>query len=123
MRSPIGGLFLTKSPRAKAVLELAAEKGRAGDNRCLKGSARSVSLRFVFGTHIWQQVAEVGGGRRTARFVSAVSSARRSAPAIEVHIVQEFQEPPGGMGEGETLGDRLRAICINAIFAATGLHA
>jgi hypothetical protein len=39
------------------------------------------------------------------------------APAIEVHIVQNF-EPPGGMGEAGT--SAIVPAVINAIFAATG---
>jgi isoquinoline 1-oxidoreductase subunit beta len=39
------------------------------------------------------------------------------APAIEVHIVQNF-EPPGGMGECGT--SLIVPTVANAIFAATG---
>ena len=39
------------------------------------------------------------------------------APAIEVHIVQNF-EPPGGMGEAGT--SAIPPAVTNAIFAATG---
>jgi isoquinoline 1-oxidoreductase beta subunit len=39
------------------------------------------------------------------------------APAIEVHIVQNF-EPPGGMGEAGT--SAIVPAVINAIFAANG---
>ncbi len=49
--------LLGKSPRAKAVLDLAAEK--AGWGQPLpKGSGRGVSLQFVFGSYL-AQVAEV----------------------------------------------------------------
>ncbi|MGY8681985.1 xanthine dehydrogenase family protein molybdopterin-binding subunit [Bradyrhizobium sp. UFLA05-153] len=49
--------LLDKSPRAKAVLDLAAEK--AGWGQALpKGSGRGVSLQFVFGSYM-AQVAEV----------------------------------------------------------------
>jgi len=49
--------LLDKSPRAKAVLDLAAEK--AGWGQALpKGSGRGVSLQFVFGSYL-AQVAEV----------------------------------------------------------------
>jgi isoquinoline 1-oxidoreductase subunit beta len=49
--------LLEKSPRAKAVLDLAAEK--AGWGQALpKGSGRGVSLQFVFGTYM-AHVAEV----------------------------------------------------------------
>jgi len=66
--------LLDKAPRAKAVLELAAEK--AGWGRSLpKGSGRGVSLQFVFGTYM-AQVAEVevskDGGVRVRRVVCAV---------------------------------------------------
>jgi isoquinoline 1-oxidoreductase beta subunit len=39
------------------------------------------------------------------------------APAIEVHIVQNF-EPPGGMGEAGT--SAIVPAVANAVFAATG---
>jgi isoquinoline 1-oxidoreductase beta subunit len=66
--------LLEKAPRAKAVLELAAEK--AGWGRPLpKGSGRGVSLQFVFATYM-AQVAEVEvsreGGVRVRRVVCAV---------------------------------------------------
>jgi isoquinoline 1-oxidoreductase beta subunit len=49
--------LLNKSPRAKAVLDLVAEK--AGWGQALpKGSGRGVSLQFVFGSYL-AQVAEV----------------------------------------------------------------
>jgi isoquinoline 1-oxidoreductase beta subunit len=66
--------LLEKAPRAKAVLELAAEK--AGWGLPLpKGAGRGVSLQFVFGTYM-AQVAEVvvsqDGGVRVRRVVCAV---------------------------------------------------
>jgi isoquinoline 1-oxidoreductase beta subunit len=66
--------LLDKTPRAKAVLELAAEK--AGWGRSLpKGSGRGVALQFVFGTYM-AQVAEVevskDGAVRVRRVVCAV---------------------------------------------------
>jgi isoquinoline 1-oxidoreductase beta subunit len=66
--------LLDKSPRAKAVLELAAEK--AGWGQALpKGSGRGVSLQFVFGSYL-AQVAEVdvskAGAVRVRRVVCAV---------------------------------------------------
>jgi isoquinoline 1-oxidoreductase beta subunit len=66
--------LLDKSPRAKAVLDLAAEK--AGWGQPLpKGSGRGVSLQFVFGTY-QAQVAEVEvskeGEVRVRRVVCAV---------------------------------------------------
>jgi isoquinoline 1-oxidoreductase beta subunit len=39
------------------------------------------------------------------------------APAVEVHIVQNF-EPPGGLGEAGT--SAIGPALANAIFAATG---
>jgi isoquinoline 1-oxidoreductase beta subunit len=66
--------LLDKAPRAKAVLELAAEK--AGWGQPLpQGSGRGVSLQFVFGTYM-AQVAEVEvsseGAVRVRRVVCAV---------------------------------------------------
>ena len=63
--------LLEKAPRAKAVLELVAEK--AGWSRPLpQGSGRGVSIQFVFGTYM-AQVAEVevskDGGVRVRRVV------------------------------------------------------
>jgi len=66
--------LLDKSPRAKAVLDLAAEK--AGWGQALpKGSGRGVSLQFVFGSYL-AHVAEVEvskeGTVRVRRVVCAV---------------------------------------------------
>jgi len=66
--------LLDKSPRAKAVLNLAAE--RAGWGQALpKGSGRGVSLQFVFGSYL-AQVADVEvskeGMVRVRRVVCAV---------------------------------------------------
>jgi isoquinoline 1-oxidoreductase subunit beta len=66
--------LLGKSPRAKAVLDLAAEK--AGWGQPLpQGSGRGVSLQFAFGTYL-AQVAEVevskDGAVRVRRVVCAV---------------------------------------------------
>ena len=66
--------LLDKSPRAKAVLDLSAEK--AGWGQALpKGSGRGVSLQFVFGSYL-AQVAEVEvskeGTVRIRRVVCAV---------------------------------------------------
>jgi isoquinoline 1-oxidoreductase beta subunit len=66
--------LLDKSPRAKAVLELAADK--AGWGQALPaGSGRGVSLEFVFGSYL-AQVAEVEvskeGTVRVPRVVCAV---------------------------------------------------
>ena len=66
--------LLDKSPRAKAVLDLAAEK--AGWGQPLpKGSGRGVALQFVFGSYM-AQVAEVevskDGTVRVRRVVCAM---------------------------------------------------
>jgi len=66
--------LLDKSPRAKAVLDLAAEK--AGWGTALpKGRGRGVSLQFVFGSYL-AQVAEVevsqNGDVRLNRVICAV---------------------------------------------------
>ena len=66
--------LLDKSPRAKAVLDLAADK--AGWGQPLpKGIGRGVSVQFVFGTYM-AQVAEVevasDGAVRVRRVVCAV---------------------------------------------------
>jgi isoquinoline 1-oxidoreductase subunit beta len=68
--------LLDETPRAKAVLDLAAEK--AGWGQPLpKGVGRGVSLQFVFGTYM-AQIAEVevakDGAVRVRRVVCAVDS-------------------------------------------------
>src|SRR5213596_2749847 len=159
-------VLLDKSPRAKAVLKLAAEK--AGWGKPLpQGVGRGVSVQNVFATYL-AQVAEVevskDGAVRVRRVVCAVDCGTvvnpdtvraqiqsavmfgitaalygkitlkdgrveqtnfdsyqmlrmNEAPAIEVHIVQNF-EPPGGMGEAGT--SAIPPAVTNAIFAATG---
>jgi isoquinoline 1-oxidoreductase beta subunit len=158
--------LLDQSPRAKAVLELAAEKAGWGQPLPQR-VGRGVSLQFVFGTYM-AQVAEVevakDGSVRVRRVVCAVDCGIpvnpdtiqaqiqsaiifgitaalygditlkngrveqtnfdsyqmlriNEAPAIEVHIVQNF-EPPGGMGECGT--SAVVPAVANAIFAATG---
>jgi hypothetical protein len=68
--------LLGNTPRAKAVLALAAEK--AGWGQPLpEGVGRGVSLQFVFATYM-AQVAEVEVSR-TERFASAASSAPSTA--------------------------------------------
>jgi isoquinoline 1-oxidoreductase beta subunit len=158
--------LLDKAPRARAVLELAAEK--AGWGQPLpKGVGRGVSVQFVFATYM-AQVAEVevskDGEIRVRRVFCAVDCGTavnpdtieaqiqsaiifgitaalygevtlkdgrveqtnfdtyrmlrmNEAPAIEVHIVRNF-EPPGGMGEPGT--SAIVPAVANAIFAATG---
>jgi isoquinoline 1-oxidoreductase subunit beta len=158
--------LLEQSPRAKAVLELAAEKAGWGQPLPQR-VGRGASLQFVFGTYM-AQVAEVevakDGKIRVRRVVCAVDCGipvnpdtvraqiqsaiifgitaavygditlkngrveqtnfdtykmlrTHEAPAIEVHIVQNF-EPPGGMGECGT--SAIVPAVANAIFAATG---
>src|SRR5258705_3411443 len=158
--------LLEKSPRAKAVLELAAEK--AGWGQPLpERVGRGVSLQFVFATYM-AQVAEVevskDGTVRVRRVVCAVDCGTvvnpdtvraqiqsaiifgitaalhgeitlkdgrvqqtnfdsyqmlriDEAPAIEVHIVENF-EAPGGIGEPGT--SAIVPAVANAIFSATG---
>jgi isoquinoline 1-oxidoreductase subunit beta len=66
--------LLNKSPRAKAVLDLAAQKAGWGQP-VPKGSGRGVSLQFVFGSYL-AQVAEVDvskdGEVRVRRVVCAM---------------------------------------------------
>jgi isoquinoline 1-oxidoreductase beta subunit len=66
--------LLDNSPRAKAVLELAAEKSGWGQ-KLPPGSGRGVSVQFAFGSYL-SQVAEVAvakdGGVRVHRVVCAV---------------------------------------------------
>ncbi len=158
--------LLDKSPRAKAVLELAAQK--AGWGQPLpKGRGRGVSLQHVFATYM-AHVAEVevspDGVVRVRRVVCAVDCGTvvnpdtveaqiqsavnfgitaalygeisvkngrveqsnfdsyrilrmNEAPAIEVHIVRNF-EAPGGMGEAGT--SAVVPAVANAVFSATG---
>ena len=159
-------VLLAQAPRAKAVLDLAAEK--AGWGQPLPERAgRGVSVQRAFGTFM-AQVAEVEvskkGEVRVRRVVCAVDCGTvvnpdiveaqvesaimfgvtaalhgeitlkngrveqtnfdtyqmlriNEAPAIEVHIVRNF-EPPGGMGEPGT--SAIVPAVANAIFAATG---
>jgi isoquinoline 1-oxidoreductase subunit beta len=158
--------LLDKTPRAKAVLALAAEK--AGWGQPLRERVgRGVSVQHVFATYM-AMVAEVevakDGAVRVRRVVCAVDCGTavnpdtvqaqiqsaimfgitaalygeitlkngrveqtnfdtyqilrmNEAPAVEVHIVQNF-EPPGGMGEAGT--SAIVPAVANAIFAATG---
>jgi isoquinoline 1-oxidoreductase beta subunit len=66
--------LLDKAPRAKAVLDLAAEKAGWGEN-LPRGVGRGISIQFVFGTYM-AQVAEVevskDGAVRVRRVVCAV---------------------------------------------------
>jgi isoquinoline 1-oxidoreductase subunit beta len=158
--------LLDKTPRAKAVLALAAEKAGWGEPLS-ESVGRGVSLQFAFATYM-AQVAEVevrkNGAVRVRRVVCAldcgivvnpdtVRAQLQSAiicgitapphgeitlkdgrvqqtnfdsyqmlrideaPAIEVHIVENF-EAPGGIGEPGT--SAIVPAVSNAIFAATG---
>lgn len=158
--------LLEKTPRARAVLALAAEKAGWGE-KLPPRVGRGASVQHVFATYA-AQIAEVevakDGTVRVRRVVCAVDCGTvvnpdivraqiesavmfgisaalygeitvkdgrvqqgnfdsyqvlrmNEAPAIEVHIVQNF-EPPGGMGEVGTSA-AVPAVA-NAIFAATG---
>jgi isoquinoline 1-oxidoreductase beta subunit len=158
--------LLDKNPRAKAVLELAAQK--AGWGQPLpKRIGRGVSLQSAFASYM-AQVAEVqvssDGAVRVRRVVCAVDCGTvvnpdtvqaqiqsaiifgitaalhgqitlkdgrveqtnfdtyrmlriNEAPAIEVYIVRNLEQP-GGMGEAGT--SAVVPAVANAIFAATG---
>jgi isoquinoline 1-oxidoreductase subunit beta len=158
--------LLGKSPRAKAVLDLAAEKSGWGQPLPAR-VGRGVALQFVFGSYM-AHVAEVevakDGRVRVRRVTCAVDCGTAvnpdtisaqlqsavafgitaalhgeitlkngrveqsnfdtyemlridEAPAVEVHIVHNF-EPPGGIGEAGT--SLIVPTVANAIFAATG---
>ena len=82
--------LLEKSPRAKAVLDLAAEK--AGWGPALpRGSGRGVSLQYVFGSYL-AQVAEVevskAGAVRIRRVVCAVDCGTVVNPNIVAAQIQ-----------------------------------
>ncbi|WFU38885.1 xanthine dehydrogenase family protein molybdopterin-binding subunit [Bradyrhizobium sp. CB82] len=78
--------LLEKSPRAKAVLDLAAE--RAGWEQALpKGSGRGVSLQFVFGSYM-AQVAEVEVSREGAVRVRRVVCAMDCGTVVNPDTVQ-----------------------------------
>jgi isoquinoline 1-oxidoreductase subunit beta len=158
--------LLGKSPRAKAVLDLVAEKSGWGQPLPAR-VGRGVALQFVFASYM-AHVAEVEVGKdgrvRVRRVVCAVDCGTAvnpdtiraqlqsavvfgitaalhgeitikngrveqsnfdtyemlridEAPAIEVHIIRNF-EPPGGIGEAGT--SLIVPAVANAIFAATG---
>jgi isoquinoline 1-oxidoreductase beta subunit len=78
--------LLGKSPRAKAVLELAAQK--AGWGRPLpKGSGRGVSLQNAFGSHM-AQVAEVEVSKEGAVRVRRVVCAMDCGTVVNPDTVQ-----------------------------------
>jgi isoquinoline 1-oxidoreductase beta subunit len=158
--------LLGKSPRAKAVLDLAAEKSGWGQPLPAR-VGRGVALQFAFGSYM-AHVADVevakDGRVRVRRVTCAVDCGTAvnpdtiraqlesgvifgitaalhgeitlkngrveqsnfdtyemlridEAPAIDVHIVHNF-EPPGGIGETGT--SLIVPAVANAIFAATG---
>ncbi|OKO85078.1 xanthine dehydrogenase family protein molybdopterin-binding subunit [Bradyrhizobium sp. AS23.2] len=79
-------MLLDKSPRAKAVLDLAAEK--AGWGRDLpKGSGRGVSLQFVFGSYM-AQVAEVEVSKEGAVRVRRVVCAMDCGTVVNPNTVE-----------------------------------
>lgn len=78
--------LLDKSPRAKAVLDLAAQK--AGWGQPLpKGSGRGVSLQFAFGSY-QAQVAEVEVSKAGAVRVRRVICAMDSGTVVNPDTVQ-----------------------------------
>jgi isoquinoline 1-oxidoreductase beta subunit len=78
--------LLDKSPRAKAVLDLAAEK--AGWGQALpKGSGRGVSLQFVFGSYM-ANVAEVEVSKEGAVRIRRVVSAMDCGTVVNPDTVQ-----------------------------------
>ena len=85
------GALLGKSPRAKAVLDLAAAK--AGWGQPLpKGSGRGVSLQFVFGSYL-AQVAEVEVAKDGSVRVRRVICAMDCGTVVNPDTVQDIQIP------------------------------
>jgi isoquinoline 1-oxidoreductase beta subunit len=78
--------LLGKSPRAKAVLDLAAEKAGWGQS-LPKGSGRGVSLQFVFGSYL-SQVAEVEVSNQGAVRVRRVVCAMDCGTVVNPDTVQ-----------------------------------
>ncbi len=158
--------LLGKLPRARAALNLAAEKAGWGQS-LPAGQARGVAVIFGFGSYI-AQIAEISLGRdgqvRVHRVVCAVDCGQMvnpdtikaqmqggitygltaalygeitlkngrieqsnfdncqalridEAPQVEVHLVQNHEEP-GGIGEPGTA--TITPAVVNAIYALTG---
>jgi isoquinoline 1-oxidoreductase beta subunit len=108
--------LLDKTPRAKAVLELAAEK--AGWGQPLpKGVGRGISVIFGITAALYGGITLKDGRVEQSNFDTYQMLRINEAPEIEVHIVQS-SEPPGGMGECGT--SAIVPAVANAIFAATG---
>jgi isoquinoline 1-oxidoreductase beta subunit len=78
--------LLDKSPRAKAVLDLAAEKADWGQS-LPKGSGRGVSLQFVFGSYM-AQVAEVEVSKDGTVHLRRVVCAIDCGTAVNPNTVQ-----------------------------------
>ena len=78
--------LLDKSPRAKAVLDLAAEKADWGQ-ALPKGSGRGVSLQFAFGSWL-AQVAEVEVSKEGAVRVRRVVCAMDCGTVVNPDTVQ-----------------------------------
>jgi isoquinoline 1-oxidoreductase subunit beta len=78
--------LLDKSPRAKAVLDLAAEKAGWGQ-AMTKGSGRGVSLQFVFGSYL-AQIAEVEVSKKGTVRVRRVVCAVDCGTAVNPDTVQ-----------------------------------
>lgn len=80
------GALLGKSPRALAVLNLAAEK--AGWGQALpKGSGRGVSLQYAFGTYM-AQVAEVDVAKDGSVKVKRITCALDCGVAINPNTIE-----------------------------------
>jgi isoquinoline 1-oxidoreductase beta subunit len=78
--------LLDKAPRAKAVLDLAAEK--AGWGQAMpKGSGRGISLQFVFGSYL-AQVAEVEVSKQGSVAVRRVVCAMDCGTVVNPDTVQ-----------------------------------
>ncbi|KWV51407.1 aldehyde dehydrogenase [Bradyrhizobium macuxiense] len=78
--------LLGKSPRAKAVLELAAQKAGWGD-KLPERHGRGISLQFVFGSYL-AQVAEVEVGKDGAVRVRRVVCAMDCGSVVNPDTVQ-----------------------------------
>jgi len=78
--------LLDKAPRAKAVLDLAAEKAGWG-KATPKGSGRGVSLQFVFGSYL-AQVAEVEVSKQGSVAVRRVVCAIDCGTVVNPDTVQ-----------------------------------
>src|SRR5262249_46378934 len=78
--------LLDKAPRAKAVLDLAAEK--AGWGQAMpKGSGRGISLQFVFGSYL-AQVAEVEDSKHGGVAVRRVVCGMECGSVVNPDTVQ-----------------------------------